>query len=88
MGARSKAISKRRSASRPARSAPRWSVTSRETKTIPSMLPSCARTGALCTTMVRREIGPNVSTLALLPGQRAGEDRLGGGEQLGGNDLR
>ena len=37
IGARSKAISKRRSASRPARSAQRCSVTSRETTTIPSM---------------------------------------------------
>jgi len=53
MGARSKAISKRRSASRPARSAWRWSVTSRETTTMPSTLPSWARTGALCTTMAR-----------------------------------
>ena len=67
MGARSKAISKRRSASRPARSAQRCSVTSRETKTIPSIVPSWARTGALWTTMVRREIGPNVSTLPSWP---------------------
>ena len=31
------------------------------------MLPSCVRTGALCTTMVRREIGPKVSTLPSCP---------------------
>ena len=89
MGARSKAISKRRSASRPARSALRCSVTSRETKTIPSIaaVVACApaRSGRRSCAASGRG---RCLDAAVLPGQRAREDLLGRGEQLGRDDLR
>ena len=67
IGARSKAISKRCSASRPARSARRCSVTSRETTTMPSIVPACVRTGALWMTIVRPVSEELISTLPSWP---------------------